>query len=265
MDKDIAMPVLDAHVVIAVVGIAIIGGFIGLDRTAAGQFMLSEPIVAAPLTGWILGDPVAGSVIGVVLELIWVLDMPIGAFVPADATISAVSATAIAALGSTGNASLPVVGFCLILTTAMVPATMKADGIARNWNSRLADTVMTAPGPDIRRRLARAHLSGLPVFFMKSFILYLLFLPMGLAAVFAFNHMPEHVHRAMSLFVKLLPVIGVALVVRKLSVKSIDLYLLSGFTVAVMAGLLFHASGLIIILICITVGWLGARYREHRS
>jgi PTS system mannose-specific IIC component len=259
------MPVLDAHMVFTVVGIAIIGGFIGLDRTAAGQFMLSEPIVAAPLTGWMLGDPVAGTILGVVLELVWVLDMPIGAFVPADATISAVSATAIAALGSTGTAPLPVIGFCMIMTTAMVPVTMRADGIARNWNSRLADAVMTAPGPDIGRRLARAHLSGLPVFFMKSFVLYLLFLPLGLTAVYAFNHLPEHVHRAMSLFVKFLPLVGVALVVRKLSMKTVDLYLLSGFTVAVVAGLLFHASALIIILLCVTVGWLGARYRERRS
>jgi PTS system mannose-specific IIC component len=259
------MPVLDTHMVLAVLGIAIIGGLIGLDRTAVGQFMLSEPIVAAPLTGWILDDPVAGIIIGVVLELVWVLDMPIGAFVPADATISAVSATAIAALGTTGNAPLPLIGFCLILTTAMVPATMRADGIARNWNSRLADSVMNATGPDIGRRLKRAHLSGLPVFFMKSFVLYLLFLPLGLTAAYAFNHLPEQIHRAMSLFVKLLPLLGIALVVRKLSLKTVDVYLLSGFTVAVLAGLLFHASALIIILLCTIVGWLGARYRERSS
>jgi PTS system mannose-specific IIC component len=259
------MPVLDAHMVLAVVGIALIGGLIGLDRTAVGQFMISEPIVAAPLTGWILGDPIAGTIIGVVLELIWVLDMPIGAFVPADATISAVSATAIAVLGSTGNAPLPVIGFSILLTAAMVPVTMRADGIVRHWNSRLADAVTTGPGPDTGRRLARAHLSGLPVFFMKSFLLYLVFLPLGLAAVSAFNYMPEKVHRAMSLFVKLLPLVGVALVVRKLSMKTVDLFLLSGFMIAAMAGQLFHAPALIIILLSVTGGWLGARYRERRS
>jgi PTS system mannose-specific IIC component len=259
------MPVLDAHLVLTVVGIALIGGLIGLDRTAVGQFMISEPIVAAPLTGWMLGDPIAGTIIGVVLELVWVLDMPIGAFVPADATISAVSATAIAALGSAGNAPLPVIGFSILLTTAMVPATMRADGIARHWNSRLADAVMTGPGPDTGRRLAHAHLSGLPVFFMKSFVLYLVFLPLGLAAVSAFNHLPENVHRAMSLFVKLLPLVGVALVVRKLSMKTVDLFLLSGFMIAAMAGHLFHAPAVIIILLSVTGGWLGARYRERRS
>ncbi len=173
----------DSHMILMIVGIALAGGLIGLDRTAVGQFMISQPIVAGPLTGWILGDAVAGFVIGAVLELIWVLDMPIGSFVPADATISTVSATAIAALGSPGGSSLPVVGFSILLTTAMVPATMKADDIIRHWNSRLADALVIAPGPDMRRALVRAHLSGLPVFFLKSFVLCLVFLPAGIAAV----------------------------------------------------------------------------------
>jgi mannose/fructose/N-acetylgalactosamine-specific phosphotransferase system component IIC len=100
---------------------------------------------------------------------------------------------------------------------------------------------------------------------MKSFVLYLVFLPLGLAAVSAFNHLPENVHRAMSLFVRLLPLVGVALVVRKLSMKTGDFFLLSGFVIAAMAGQLFHAPAVIIILLSVTGGWLGARYREQSS
>ncbi|MGC1454526.1 MAG: PTS sugar transporter subunit IIC [Nitrospirota bacterium] len=259
------MPMFDSHMILTIVGVAFVGGLIGLDRTAVGQFMISQPIVVGPLTGWILGDAGAGFVLGAVLELIWVLDMPIGAFVPADATISTVSATAIAALGSPGGASLPVIGFSILLTTAMVPATMKADGIIRHWNSRLADALVIGPGPDMRRTLVRAHLSGLPVFYLKSFVLCLVFVPAGIAAVSAFNHFPESVHRAMSLFVKLLPLVGAALVVRKLSIRTVDLFFLSGFVIAAVAGLLFHVPAIIIILLTMTGGWLGARYRERRS
>ena len=61
--------------------------------------MISQPIVAGPLAGWLLGDIAAGMVIGGVLELIWVLDMPVGTFVPADATVGTMAATAIAVLG----------------------------------------------------------------------------------------------------------------------------------------------------------------------
>jgi mannose/fructose/N-acetylgalactosamine-specific phosphotransferase system component IIC len=259
------MPMFDLHMILTIVGVALVGGFIGLDRTAVGQFMISQPIVVGPLTGWMLGDPGAGFVIGAVLELIWVLDMPIGAFVPADATISTVSATAIAALASPEASSLPVIGFSILLTVAMAPATMKADDIIRHWNSRLADALVSGPGPHLGRLLVRAHLSGLPVFFLKSFVLYLVFLPAGVAAVSVFNHFPDRVHRAMALFVKLLPLVGAALVVRKLSMRTVDLFFLGGFMIAALAGLLFHAPALIIILLTVTGGWLGARYRERRS
>jgi mannose/fructose/N-acetylgalactosamine-specific phosphotransferase system component IIC len=259
------MPIFDSHMILMIVVIALVGGIIGLDRTAVGQFMISQPIVVGPLTGWMLGDPGAGIVAGVVLELIWVLDMPIGSFVPADATISTVSATAIAALGSPGGSSLPVIGFSILLTAAMVPATMAADDVIRHRNSRLADALATCPGPASGRALVRAHLSGIPVFFLKSFVLYLVFLPAGVAAVSVFNHMPGRVHLAMTLFVKLLPLVGAALVVRKLSMRTVDLFFLSGFLIAAMAGLLFHAPAIIIILLTVTAGWLGGGYRERRS
>ena len=69
----------------------------------------------------------------------------------------------------------------------------------------------------------------------------------------------------MSLFVKLLPLLGAALVVRKLSIRPVDLFLLSGFMIATLAGLLFRAPALTTILLTVTVGWLGARYRERRT
>ena len=259
------MPMFDTHMILMIAAVAVVGAIIGLDRTAVGQCMISQPIVAGPLTGWMLGDPTAGIIIGAVLELIWVLDMPVGTFVPADATVSAVSATAIAAMGSTVGATLPLIGFCLLLTVAMVPVTMKAEGIVRHWNSRLVDAVMAASGKDAGRALVRAHFSGLSAFYLKSVFLYLVFLPLGVAAVFVFKQLPENVHRAMSLFVKLLPLLGIALVVRKLSMNMIDLYVLGGFAIAAVAGHFFHGQAFMLLLLVVSGGWLGARYREWHS
>jgi PTS system mannose-specific IIC component len=258
------MQLFDTHMFITFIGIAIAGGVIGLDRTAVGQFMISQPVVAAPLTGWVLGAPTTGIIIGVILELIWVLDMPVGTFVPADATISAVSATSIAALGGAGGETLPVIGFSIFLTVAMVPVTMKAEALIRHGNSRCADAVLTRQG-EARRALQRANLSGIMMFFLKSFVLYLAFLPLGVAAVSVFVRLPENVHHAMDLFVKFLPMLGMALVARRLSMKTIDLFLLSGFVIAAVMGRIFHAPALLIILFTITGGWLGARYSERRS
>jgi mannose/fructose/N-acetylgalactosamine-specific phosphotransferase system component IIC len=65
--------------------------------------------------------------------------------------------------------------------------------------------------------------------------------------------------------VKLLPLVGAALVVSKLSMKTVDLFFLSGFMIAALAGLFFHAPAFILILLCVAGGWLGARYRDRRA
>ncbi len=259
------LPSPDFHMILAILGIAFAGGILGLDRTAAGQFMISQPIVAGPLTGWLLGDLTAGIVIGATLELIWVLDLPIGTFVPANATVEAVSATAIAALGSPGGASLPIIGFSIVLTTALVPITMKADGLVRHWNSGLADAALAASGGQERAVLARIQYAGLGLFFLKSFVLYLLFIPIGIAGVIAFGQLPDLFHRAFSLFVKLLPFVGVALVVSKLTVNALDRNFLFGFACAAVAGQVFHAPAFIVLLLTTVAGWLGARVVEQKS
>ncbi len=69
---------------------------LGLDRTAAFQFMVSRPIVAAPLTGWLIGDAMAGLQIGAMIELLWLGRLPVGAAVPPDDTQVAIGATILA-------------------------------------------------------------------------------------------------------------------------------------------------------------------------
>ncbi|HUI68624.1 MAG TPA: PTS sugar transporter subunit IIC [Nitrospirota bacterium] len=256
------MIAFDFHIVLSIVGVAFAGGIIGLDRTAAGQFMVSQPIVAGPITGWMLGDVTTGLVIGAVLELIWVLDVPVGTFVPADASIGAVSATAIAILGSGGTALPDVIGFSILLTTAIVPLTMMIDVIARKKNSGLVEYAL-APGEVVSRKLALAHLSGLVVFFMKSFILYLIVLPAGLAALLLFARMPTQFHSAMALFVKLLPLLGVALVARKLSIRTLDLFLLMGFVTATVFTQFIHVPALSVSGLVIIAGLLGVRLSER--
>ncbi len=259
------MPTLDMHLLSQIFCVALIGGVLGLDRTAAGQFMISQPIVAGPLVGWMLGDTTAGLVIGAVLELIWVLDMPVGTFVPADSTVGVVSATGIAALGGGGHATLDLIGFSVLLTTAMVPVTMVVDESIRKCNSRLADRAASAPGEDAGKKLSRAHLMGLVVFFLKFFV-YLIFVPAGLFAVSLFVRMPEKAHNALALFVKLLPLLGAALVVRKLSIRNVDRFFLAGFAVAALLTLVFRLHPLVILLLVITAGYLATKesvFRQH--
>jgi mannose/fructose/N-acetylgalactosamine-specific phosphotransferase system component IIC len=258
------MPLFDLHTVLTITGVALFGGIIGLDRTAVGQIMVSQPIVAAPLVGWVLGDATTGLIVGTALELIWLLDIPVGAFVPADSTVAAIFATAIAILGSPEGARLSLTGFSILLTVLIAPVTMHADTIIRNLNARLAHRVQ-APVEPLGVALSRAHLAGLWVFFLKFFLLFLLLIPPGMIAVRLFSSVPEVFHRAMTFYVKVLPLLGAALVARKLSMRTVDHYLLAGVVFVAVLVQLVHAPVLIIMLLIITGASLGARYRERHS
>jgi mannose/fructose/N-acetylgalactosamine-specific phosphotransferase system component IIC len=258
------MPFFDLHMVLTIVGIALLGGIIGLDRTAVGQIMISQPIVAAPLIGWALGDATTGLIIGAALELIWLLDIPVGAFVPADSTVAAVFATASAVLGNPGDDRLSLIGFSILLTVLLAPVTMRADTIIRKFNSRLARGFQDPSRENLGVVLSRAHRKGLWVFFLKFFVLFLLCIPLGMIAVRIFGLAPDVFHRAMTFYVKVLPLLGAALVVRKLSVRTVDHFLLGGFVIVAVLVQLIHAP-LLVIMLLIAGATLGARYSERRS
>lgn len=59
--------------------IALLGALLGLDVVSFPQAMVSRPIVAATLSGGLIGHPSAGLLIGVVLELIALDTLPFGA------------------------------------------------------------------------------------------------------------------------------------------------------------------------------------------
>ena len=59
--------------------IALLGALLGLDVVSFPQAMISRPIVAATLAGALIGQPAAGLLIGVVLEMIALDTLPFGA------------------------------------------------------------------------------------------------------------------------------------------------------------------------------------------
>lgn len=58
--------------------LVLLGGLLALDGTSLGQTMVSRPLVAGVLTGWVMGDPVTGLLVGGVLELYSIPVFPVG-------------------------------------------------------------------------------------------------------------------------------------------------------------------------------------------
>lgn len=63
----------------ALVGVLAVGTIAGLDLVSVPQAMLSRPLVAGFLGGWVTGRPLAGLATGALLELFAFETLPIGA------------------------------------------------------------------------------------------------------------------------------------------------------------------------------------------
>jgi len=54
-------------------------GFLSLDTTVAFQMLISQPLFASTILGWLLGDIQLGFEIGVLMQLLWLSTIPAGA------------------------------------------------------------------------------------------------------------------------------------------------------------------------------------------
>lgn len=56
-----------------------VGALLGMDAVSWPQVMISRPLVSATIGGWALGNPVAGMLVGAVLEVYALRHAPLGA------------------------------------------------------------------------------------------------------------------------------------------------------------------------------------------
>ncbi|MEJ2542967.1 MAG: PTS sugar transporter subunit IIC [Calditrichaceae bacterium] len=76
--------------------LCLIGAVVSLDTFAIFQVLISQPIVACTLIGWLSNDPMTGIQIGLLMQLIWISTLPVGAVTIPDGNLGAIIATIIA-------------------------------------------------------------------------------------------------------------------------------------------------------------------------
>lgn len=133
--------------------VALAGGVLALDATSVGQFMVSRPLVAGALTGWLLGDPSLGLVVGAVLELYLLVSFPTGGSrFPEGATATVVAVASAAAVDAPGAIPL---GVAAGLVWGQV------GGFSITALRRLNGRLIPDPDGPHPERLTRAHLGAM--------------------------------------------------------------------------------------------------------
>jgi PTS system mannose-specific IIC component len=145
--------------------LSLLGGLLALDGTSVGQFMLSRPMVAATLAGWIVSAPMEGFMVGAVLEIYMLVSFPVGGSrFPEGGPAAVVAATVAAGSGSPGALAL---GVGLGLIWGQVGGyTVTA---LRTINERLApDPARTQV---TRASVVKGHLTAVTLDFLRGFLL----------------------------------------------------------------------------------------------
>ncbi|MFL5601180.1 MAG: PTS sugar transporter subunit IIC [Gemmatimonadaceae bacterium] len=139
--------------------IALLGGLLGLDVVSFPQAMISRPIVAATLAGALIGNPPAGLLIGVVLEMIALDTLPFGASrYPEWGSAGVVGGAVFAAQPSALPGALPASVLAALLTASVSSWSMVV--LRRTIASRLERT-RDRIEEGSRAALLSLHLSGM--------------------------------------------------------------------------------------------------------
>ena len=91
--------------------LVLLGSWVALDGVAVGQIMVSRPLVAGSLAGWLLGDPVTGTALGALLEVYLIVAVPTGgARFPEPGPATVVGVAAAVWTGGPGGLALGLAG-----------------------------------------------------------------------------------------------------------------------------------------------------------
>lgn len=221
---------------------ALIAVLLGLDRTAVGQFMISRPIVAGPLTGLLLGDPLVGLQIGALVELLWIGRLPVGAAIPPDDTQVAVASTVLAvAAGSIYHVEGTVlILFCVLVVMPLGKIGQVFDRLARKANADLHRRAQSALAKGRTDVVERFHVRGLLHFAAAALGTYVLIvLPGWLLVRFLGELLLSSVGKVEAWLLLAFPLVGTATILGSLNVsRSLTLFTASFTTVLLLLWLL---------------------------
>jgi PTS system mannose-specific IIC component len=207
---------------------ALVSLICGLDRVAILQVMISRPIVAAPLVALLLGEPLVGLQIGVMVELLWLARLPVGAAVPPDDTQVAIATSVLTVIfeRALNTSGIELILLCLLIATPLGKVGQYFDHYARQYNVSLATRVDTALDQGALTRAEFLHLRGLVSFTLAALGTYAVIMAGGLVAVPLLWPLIQKSFGYSTAWVELaLPLIGVAVVLGTINVsRAITLF-----------------------------------------
>lgn len=207
----------------------------GLDRTALAQTLLSRPLVCSCVVGYLLGLFVPAVQIGIMLELLWLMRLPVGATIAPDDTQATIGAIVLVKL-FTPQISDHLYAFIIFIVVVVVILAEVGkcwDVWARHLNERLFSNALRGLERSNTRPLVVNHYAGLVVFSCAALLSLLFIVAGGSAALWAgVKYMPTllavfPVHEKG--LVVIFPLVGIASILVVMQIKHTVSLFVGGF------------------------------------
>ncbi len=142
-----------------------------MDTTAAFQVLISHPLVSGAVVGLLLGNLPLGFAVGIILELVWLSEFPVGAAPFSEGNIGATVAAAIAIIVAerTGR---PVLSESLALLVGVFVSMIggRLVILLRRANGRLYQSILDNKKLTVKM-VERYHFSGIALSFLSGMCL----------------------------------------------------------------------------------------------
>jgi len=215
--------------------LALLGALLAMDENSLAQTWLSQPLPACTLAGLLAGDPVSGMLLGFMLQLVVVGNLPVGASFELDSVSAALGITtgailagwrldtlssAVGPVGENGLAAARL-GWLIVMVSAaslIGGRLVKLErGLRLGW---MLDGYRSVRDGDLRR-LEGLHRRSLLVTGLRGAVLTMLWaLAIGLLWDLGPGYLPATVTKALGLVPLLVPALAVGTLVDRFGLRQ---------------------------------------------
>lgn len=190
---------------------SIAGGVISLDRIAAFQIMVSRPIVAGPLVGMLCGSLAAGIIIGALVELLWIGDLPVGGHIPTHETAVVVIAVSVASIMKGSLPEKELFGLAILLAIPFAVVCQRLEEMVRNFNKNYYLKAVESIEGGSASGILRFNITALFTLLLVNISVFFIFIVSGVLGItYVHPLISDKLGAALKGLTLLLPVIGIA-------------------------------------------------------
>jgi len=237
--------------------LSLLMAFLSLDVSAAGQFMISRPIVTGPVVGWLVGQPGIGLELGALIELIWIGDVPVGAHLPLDLTVLTGAAVAFACeLSSNQYPPEAVMTYALGVAIPLAFLATEAEVLLRKFHVRWIHFAQRMVLGNHFRTFEWINTLVLAELFIKGFFIAAASLTLAHWSSRLFFILSERVIEGLYYAHWLLLALGCSAVIDLLVEKKTAVYLFLSIITTMVLAVLWQVQGVYLVSLALVAGFL---------